>query len=379
MKANAGLRASRIRLTVLTPTHIGSGEKLDKSQYVYVSTSGKAYLLNESAWVKFLNQRRLLESFICQINRQQPNLWSWLQGEGVQERELVKLAQTVLQVSAADRSSLNNLHPMLRQADGQVYIPGSSIKGMLRTAILYHLIQNDYKNLGAPLWKEAEKYLYDGDKKEMNQLMLQWEEKLLHTLQWKNGRVQDAVASSLRGLRVGDVQFSQAATMLQRKIDWSTHKGRIGTAEKKLPLFRECIAPGSTGSFLLSLETSMLSEIGFASIHDIMAAARSLTQYSLKLQKDIFTEPAIKGVWQEAETADAIVGGGTGFLSKTLTAMLAPNPDSARQAIAAYLDKTLPAHHHKRLDGKLSPRTLKLAMHDSRYQIMGLCRLEEET
>ena len=42
----------------------------------------------------------------------------------------------------SDKKDLNDLHPFMRHPDGTVYIPGSSIKGAMRTALLFSEVKN---------------------------------------------------------------------------------------------------------------------------------------------------------------------------------------------------------------------------------------------
>jgi len=80
------------------------------------------------------------------------------------------------------------------------------------------------------------------------------------------------------------------------------------------------------------------------------------------------------------------IGGGTGFLAKTLVYALADSDEEAREFIAAYLDEQFAArdrrtgryestHKHKQFDRTLSPRTLKRAVMGQNDWIMGLCAL----
>ena len=81
-----------------------------------------------------------------------------------------------------------------------------------------------------------------------------------------------------------------------------------------------------------------------------------------------------------------LLGGGTGFLSKTLVYALAGSDEEAHTFISSYLDAAFqkknqrtgrrePAHRHKELDEKISPRTLKRAVMGQDDWIMGLCSI----
>ena len=45
------------------------------------------------------------------------------------------------------KQKITDLRPMIRNGFGQLYIPGSSIKGAIRTAIAYHLLKHSPKQV----------------------------------------------------------------------------------------------------------------------------------------------------------------------------------------------------------------------------------------
>ena len=114
---------------------------------------------------------------------------------------------------------------------------------------------------------------------------------------------------------------------------------------------------------------------------------RNFTREGLRLQERTF-DREYRPLFEEAQEADCLLGGGTGFLSKTLVHALAPSEEEARCFIAGYLDEKFtewdraarrktPAHDHRLLDARLSPRTLKMAREDCDVWILGLCRMQE--
>ena len=123
------------------------------------------------------------------------------------------------------------------------------------------------------------------------------------------------------------------------------------------------------------------------SLDQVMESLRDYTSDGLRLQKQVFLpmNPRFyQPLFEEAETADMLLGGGTGFLAKTLVYALADSDEEAREFIAAYLDEAFterkggrvePKHRHKQFDRTLSPRTLKRAVMGQDDWIMGLCTL----
>ena len=86
--------------------------------------------------------------------------------------------------------------------------------------------------------------------------------------------------------------------------------------------------------------------------------------------------------YEESKLADIRLGGGTGFLTKTVYYALAPK-EEGRTVLAEFFDKVLftrrSCHHHMTKDDKLTPRTLKLAWVHDDCQILGLAAVKEVT
>lgn len=118
----------------------------------------------------------------------------------------------------------------MRDSRQRVYVPGSSVKGALRTVILSALIAQE-----------------------------------------KKGSRPDR--SILRDLSVSDSEVvPDAAMILSGKSDVNT-RGE----EKKLPLCRECIRPGTELRFRLTLDHSVLPEV-------FSAAGRAFSQNRLRIR-----------------------------------------------------------------------------------------------
>ncbi|RUR78675.1 type III-A CRISPR-associated RAMP protein Csm5 [Chlorogloeopsis fritschii PCC 9212] len=128
--------------------HIGSAVSR-LNPFEYVQTSKKVYLPNQDALAKALHKKggRYLNDYIQAISDRQDisNLlkdafgeqwWSATDSNG----ELIFPKNAISQKLTDDR--ITDLRPMIRNGMGQLYIPGSSIKGAIRTAIAYYLLKH---------------------------------------------------------------------------------------------------------------------------------------------------------------------------------------------------------------------------------------------
>ena len=381
-------------LVTVAPVHVGSGEIRRANEYLYDKAHSMAYFLNETRWVAFLDKRQLMEPFLAYIEessrqlgqRREPfrgkNLWDWLRAQGVQPREMEALAVRRTRAERcviSKKGSLNDVHLQMALSDGRPYVPGSTIKGALRTGILYRMIQQEPERFRG-FWQEILREAASRDKlrdkeKAWQRAIKSLETQALHTLRVEK-ESREMVNSALRGLRVSDavVTKREAETLLLQK---PTKSNRQGKTSKTPPLFRECIPPGRRLHFTLTADFSMLRTIGITSFEDIFQGLRAYTAQTLALLEEEF--PKYRPQFDEAREADCLLGGGTGFLSKTLVYVLAEDVRKARDFTAQYLDEKFrnPSHHHMQYDGALSPRTLKLVSTAQEEWLLGLCRFEE--
>jgi CRISPR-associated protein Csm5 len=127
--------------------HIGSSvSKLNP--FEYVETDKKVYLPNQEALAKGLLKQggRFLDDYIQAIEERQyitklleqafgNDWWNAKDTEG----SLIFPKEAISHKLTSDK--ITDLRPMIRNGMGQLFIPGSSIKGAIRTAIAYYLLK----------------------------------------------------------------------------------------------------------------------------------------------------------------------------------------------------------------------------------------------
>jgi CRISPR-associated protein Csm5 len=134
------------RILLTSPIlHIGS-EVSKLSPFEYVQTDSGVYLPNQEALVKALYHKGKLQEYIRRIeNREEiTSLLKEAFGDNWQNEKLE--GQAIFPNTGISRNwteeKISDLRPMIRNGFGQIYIPGSSIKGAIRTAIAYHLLKH---------------------------------------------------------------------------------------------------------------------------------------------------------------------------------------------------------------------------------------------
>lgn len=200
----------------------------------------------------------------------------------------------------------------------------------------------------------------------------------MHTLRLVDGNIRsnNAVCSAMRGLQVSDTYASRnMQTAILQKVDGGFDK--FGKASpKKLPIFRECILPEAELFFDVKIEKAVMNTIGINSVDDLLKATHSFFAAVTDLLQQAF-EKEYQEAFQGVAAGNMFLGGNTGFLSKTLLAMLAPDKDTAKNTIKVLLDKSFKPHKHLLRDKVIAPRTLKCTNYNGKLMLMGVAEVRK--
>ena len=151
------LEVKKYRLKCISPVHIGSGVVLQPFEYLYDYANSMLYVPNREKWMLLLDKHNLTDKFMQflasntdRIRRAEDsgkiNIYSWLINNDVSPKEISSVAEKIIEVSPEyGRATLNAVNMGVQEANGNLYIPGSSIKGMFRTGILFATLLNDEK------------------------------------------------------------------------------------------------------------------------------------------------------------------------------------------------------------------------------------------
>lgn len=124
--------------------HIGS-EVSQLNPFEYVQVGSKIYLSNQEALAHLLQKQseRFIQDYITTIENQESidRLLKVAFGEEWQKK-LTSFSDVRPLWTQEESQKITNLRPMIRNGMGQLYIPGSSIKGAIRTAIAYYLLKH---------------------------------------------------------------------------------------------------------------------------------------------------------------------------------------------------------------------------------------------
>lgn len=371
----------KVSLVCQSPVFVGSGEKFKKSEYIYDKRAGKVHFLDESGWIRFLGRHGIMDDFANELlsNPVHLNLFGYLSHQerlGRQYGSVGNIMKAMKQEGAILRTEpyLGNrdkgpgdIAGFVLDAMGNPYIPGSSLKGAFRTAILAHHI---LKNRGAYRqdWENIKRAA--GNQRRMGSAMDALERKAAISPD-KNGKT-NMVKSYFRGLTVSDAKLINGGLCVVPKTDLGLHTSRT----HEVSLFRETLQGGSTLEFTLGIddETSAMGHFGIHNFHDFVDILKEFVNFQYEILKKPFEPYAdIKN----AKNADLVLGGGAGYISKTLVYALAPNKEDAVYVVRKLMENIFKRGHHG-WDTEISPHALKLAEVDGANYLMGLCHLEGE-
>ena len=278
----------------------------------------------------------------------------------------------------------NNIKAFVKNTYGQPYIPGSSLKGAVRTAILYGIIKDNYDETqciqarnkissGAQSRSPLKYY-----KKEMSAITEDFERKMLHTLMLDKENPESAVNSIMRGLRISDSEPLSLDCLCVCSKEDIKRDGAQKKSPRSLPMLRECLRPGTIISFDMDIDDRYFK------------FGTDFLDRCFKIYYNKQWEQMIKFTLQSnspkpsSEESYIVIGGGSGYISKTFTHMImGKRVDDERvlRTVSAILSKQFdnPKRNHKHyLDIKtgVSPHTRKMTTYKREYVDFGICNIK---
>lgn len=359
-----------LTLTTRTPLFVGSGEKYTKNQYVY---NNAVILLDEEAFFHALvekdGEKHCIDEYEKFMQNQKGNLLTFLneckltsKNNRVPENLISRIIKTEANFKPGD------LYLFQRNANG-AYVPGSSVKGALRTVWLMNRVLEDKSPHTLPSANSAKSTKIDFPEKDyVNLLPLRKDE---------NGAIADDMANSIfRGISVSDsLPISDNDLFIGGKHDVYPS----GEEKKKqVPMYRECVSPkGVSLHFKLTLDQSILK--GRITKESLLEDIKAFDHYYKKTYEDKFKRPqnANAITAESAPGGMLILGGGAGFFSKSLAY---PYLDEKQGLdwVSQRLDKLFPknGNHGKSKEKEISPHMMKYTSYNGQLYPYGYCEVD---
>lgn len=364
---NQYLRSYRVTMCALGPVHVGSGREIGKKEYFFLN-KGKAVGIPDMqllyAELKKKGKAEEFERFF--LGSGNMSLTQWVERQQIFNLEpLIRYRLDCGDAILEKGANRLQILGCIKDAYGMPYLPGSSLKGMLRTALLAADIEKDpgkYRQQKSALLQKSN---YDASrtsylKREIGEI----EGAAFRTLQRPDSRPLDAVNDTLQGLMVSDsAPLGTGDLTLCQKIDRHTD-GK----EKPLPILRECIKPGTEIHFTITVDDSVCK----VSDQTIWEAARLFMEGYYENFASAFA-----GMDRLGDDC-VFCGGGCGFATKTILYPMFGKKEGIEISKRVFDKTKVPRvhKHHLDTDYGASPHTIKCTRYQGKLLQMGGCRIE---
>lgn len=358
-------------LTAVTPVFVGSGDEYKKIEYMYDDRKKDVRIIDRKKFFRYLLENGLADEYEKAIlGNIHFDLHEFIKphitGPGdFASMTLYKIrAENVVEDSdrgpknkksvrgnknaAGGRGRLSEIKAFTRNEMQRAYIPGSSVKGAFRTAMLVHMLK-------------------DGDRLDLKDVETgKLEKELLNTLSLDNERKDSEVNSVMRGLSISDSEIiSDRRMILTRKCDISV-KGN----KRELPVVRECIEPGTRVRFRMTIDTSVKDGICLDLLRGAVADfGKYYREYYVNKFK--FTEEMFQASWDSCIS----LGGGSGYFGKNIEYARSGEEEGLRR-VSNIMAQKFPNHKHEDDSLLISPHMLKMTNYKGKLYEYGICKVE---
>lgn len=386
-------------LEVISPIHIGSGERM-RFEDCILTFNGCVCFIDQRKWRGFMaTNRNLIKKWTDNLYNGDEGMTTteWIRKNipGLQKGDKGKLDEFIRSVtyasakrSKAPKTNANKgeFQCQMKDVNGKPIIPGSTLKGVIRTSILFHELKTHHPEY-AQQWNNIKSLIDHAHnanslKKDIHKVTERIEANAFGKIPYQKGdKEDDSLHSIMKGIQVSDaiIQGDDVKdTVILQKYDAFALEGDDGhphIERKPVPVHRECIPKGRRFRFNMTIDKDILAHGGISSLDEIWSWVKEFTDFGLELQRGVFGE-TYRTEFRDMDDATMVLGAGTGFLSKTVFCALAPKLEEAQEYLRSMLQIEFPSHKHEWKDKFIAPRTLKLAV-SNKSQIMGLAGVRE--
>ncbi len=361
------LKVYDVELTAVGPVFIGSGKEIGKKEYAFSPSEKRIFVMDLSKLSLLLSKNNLISEYgRFMLGDSREDLGSWLERHKVSKKDSMQCAkyQVDCQDAVIDTHSKLSVLEFVKDAYGMPYVPGSSLKGMLRTIIqAYDLSQNPEKY--ESLAEQIEGIIRTNRRRQRmicQKESIKMESVCFKTLKRSTTKVDDAVNDKMAGMVVSDSEpLTNQDLVLCQRLELHTD----GT-EKKLNTLRETLRPGTVIRFQITVDTS-ICDVGKEYLEDaIEYFANNYYNCFLNHYPEI-DRPDTQSVW---------LGGGSGFVTKTELYPMFGKYTGVEMTMGVFQAIGISERHKHRKDKSLgvSPHICKVTYYHGKRYHMGHCR-----
>ncbi len=374
---SVNLRSEYYTITLKTvgPVYVGSRNRLSKKEYIYDIRNKKVMIPNFQKMyldIKKSGLEKEFQKYLLGDDEKVSTLHKWLLEHRFSEKDYSKWIEYELDCGDfIGKVKALEIRTFMKDGYGKAYIPGSSLKGALRTCMLTaNILKHEkYEKIALEVEQSAKVGGYRNTflRKESEKL----ETECYHAL-GKTDAKTDMVNDIMSGIIVSDSNpIDNVDLVLCQKVEM-----HVNGNEKRLNLLRECVKPGTEITF----ELEITREAKKAGID------KDVIMEAIKLTGDIYYDMFISKFpkMKELQQNTIWLGGGSGFHTKTVINALFSDNDKKAVAVTNNifyntLGKKYKEHKHDRdkMQG-VAPHILKVTKYCGRTYQMGSCRVKIE-
>ena len=370
-----------MKLTTLSPVFIGGGEELNQGQYVFDSKTMMAKILDENKFATFLIKNNLIDSYSEVLLRDggKINLKRWLEEKRIPQNvpifSKVISCKNLANKNKRGKASLNSIKTFVKNSDNLAYIPGSSIKGAIRTAYCSYLV-NKYKDKFQSEWQEIKHALTQRNNKSVtNKIIKKIEKKCFNLIKYEDEKADNGDIFST--LIISDSKsIPQNKLYITTRLDCAVHKDKPSS----MPMNLELVEPNFDIYFNLTIDRSNGTYFSIEKMQEV------LKFYAQQQIDNVIYDKCSKYLYSPDEILDdsddlspnICLGGMTGYFSKNIVYSLAPTKQDAVNVLRRYFAINFKMHKHLEYDNKIAPHTIKAVKDNGDIIPLGWCNLSVE-
>jgi len=330
----------KIRLTVKSPIHIGSVEQ-KITRFEFIHQGQYIYPVSEDRLSVFLQKKNLISSYVTAVEREgnRFSLADLFKNKGVSLKveDLEALSHNRKIKPLSDASQMQDFKPVIRDGFGIPYIPGTSIKGVIRTALLYNMLKA-FKDTNPAGFKTTveNRIIKDVANKVNKKWLSQWANE-----KWLEGFVLEGKSKSpntdwLRMLHISDAYSSNnietlliPANILKKENIWAYKKENSG---QNTAIWVECIPENTAFEFEAAWDKKLLEDFERhntnillpSNLGGIFDNVNKWSQDVFDFEKQFSKEHALDK-WYKNNQSSFRIGFGSGMIATTIAMLLDEN------------------------------------------------------